>query len=72
VTVDELKEVLADQFHQHERHEDGQHAEIVRHFDKINGSISDHANDITNLKVRDGLWAGGLIAGWAVIKALFK
>jgi hypothetical protein len=72
MTVDELKEVLDDRFRTHEKHEDAQHAEIIRHFDRINGTITGHGKEITGLKIRDGFWAGGLVAAWAVVKSLFK
>jgi hypothetical protein len=72
VTVDELREVLAEQFRTHEKHEDEQHAQIIRHFDRINGAVSDHGKEITGLKIRDAFWAGGLVAAWAVVKSLFK
>jgi hypothetical protein len=72
MTVDELKEVLAEQFRQHEKHEDENYAAIIRHLDAINGTVKDHDKAITGLKIRDAFWAGGLVAAWAVVKSLFK
>jgi hypothetical protein len=72
MTVDELKDVLDEQFQRHEKHEDLQHAEIIRHFDRVNGSIAEHAREIKKLEIRDALWVGGLIVGWAIIQTLFK
>jgi Ethanolamine utilization protein EutJ (predicted chaperonin) len=72
VTVEELREVLAEQFKVHEKHEDEQHAQIVRHLDHINGKVARHDDAITGLKIRDAYWAGGLVTAWAVVKSLFK
>jgi hypothetical protein len=72
VTVDELKEVLAEQFKAHEKHEDSQHAAIITHFEAINGTVKDHGKEITGLKIRDAFWGGGLLAVWALVRTLFK
>ena len=71
MTVEELREVLADQFETHEKHEDAQHAEIVRHFYKLNGKVATHDKDIRGLLVRDAFWAGGAVALCWILKLIF-
>jgi len=72
VTVEEFKQVIDERFERHESHEDDQHADIIRHFERINGRVGEHDKDIRSLMIRDAFWAGGVVAVSAVLRLLWK
>ena len=72
MTVDELIKVLDDRFAQHEKHEDLQHAEIIRHFDHINGEVAEHSKEITGLKIKAGVFIGVTLILWNILHFIVK
>ena len=72
LTIEEFKQVIDERFAAHEKHEDSQHAEIIRQFDKINGQVATHAKEITNLKIKAGVVIGVTTVLWGIVHFLVK
>ncbi len=72
MTVDELREALRDQTAILEAGRNERHAEVMRRLDGINGRVNRHDDEITGLKVRDALWAGGLMGIIGLLKLLWR
>lgn len=70
--VDELREVLDERFERHEKHEDDQHAEIIKHFDRINGKVAEHGKEITDLKIKAWVVIGVALILWNILHFLIK
>ena len=72
MTVEEFKQVIDERFATHEKHEDAQHEAIIEHFERINGKVGQHDNDIRSLMIRDAFWAGGVVAVSALLRLIWK
>ena len=68
MTVEELSKVLDKRMADQEISRIERHNEILKRLDKINGRVSDHDKDISNLKVRDAYVTGIGIGGGTILQ----